>query len=59
MLRDLNIVSRAAGYVEHIATGQRRYFSELTDALEFVAALGAMPFTPIVTPEFDDRSPPL
>ncbi len=33
------------GYVEHIASGQRRYFSSLVDALEFVAALGGMPST--------------
>jgi hypothetical protein len=31
------------GYVEHIETGQRCYFSQLIDALEFVAALGLMP----------------
>ncbi len=33
------------GYVEHVASGQRRYFSTLVDALEFVAALGDMPMT--------------
>jgi hypothetical protein len=34
------------GYVEHVATGRRRYFSEIGDALEFVAILGAMPSAP-------------
>ena len=31
------------GYVEHIGSGQRRYFSAVGEALDFVAALGAMP----------------
>ena len=30
------------GYVEYVATGQRRYFSALADAAEFIAALAAM-----------------
>ncbi len=31
------------GYVEHVASGERRYFSALTEAIEFVATVGAMP----------------
>jgi hypothetical protein len=31
------------GYVEHVATRQRRYFLELTEALDFVAALAGHP----------------
>jgi hypothetical protein len=38
--------SRRRGYVEHVASRQRRYFLELEDALDFVAALSALPFRP-------------
>jgi hypothetical protein len=34
---------RRRGYVEHVASRQRFYFSDIGDALEFVAALGASP----------------
>jgi len=31
------------GYVEDVATKERRYFSVLADAAEFISVLGAMP----------------
>ncbi len=31
------------GCVEYVGTGERRYFSVIEDAAEFIAALGAMP----------------
>jgi len=49
--------SSRRGYVEHVASGQRRYFSALTDALEFVAVLGAMPFAPIEPATFEHALP--
>lgn len=30
--------SVSRGYVEHVASGERRYFIDLSDALEYVAA---------------------
>jgi hypothetical protein len=35
--------SSRRGYVEHVATGQRRYFIALNDAFEFIESLGGMP----------------
>jgi hypothetical protein len=46
------------GYVEHVTSRQRRYFMELGDALDFVAAVSAMPFHPAGETALDDRREP-
>jgi hypothetical protein len=46
---------RGRGYVEHIGSRQRRYFLELGDALDFVAAVSALPFRPMPGVPSDDE----
>jgi hypothetical protein len=45
------------GYVEHLESGQRRYFCELVEAMDFLAALSDFPREPAAeVPPVDPRS---
>jgi hypothetical protein len=43
-LRHPHLVRAGRGYVEHLGSRQRRYFLELREVLDFVAAVSELPF---------------
>jgi hypothetical protein len=46
---------RGRGYVEHLGSRQRRYFLELREALDFVAAVTELPFRAVLGEPGDEE----